>query len=143
MNERARLGKLCAGVLAAGLLSGCIAVGTPYPPNIGGEKVTKPSAANFRGRPVVKVTFISTTDSSTENTFYSDYIKTPIRTSAPPNPNDSGLVETDHEEVTDDQIATNNMRAMFAKNTFYALHLAKYLRLRSKGDLAVILNPTT
>lgn len=129
-------------ILAAAVLSGCIAIGTPYPIDIGGKEVKMPSSANFRGQPVVKVTFISTFDSSAENVFFEDYKNTVIKKHRVSSSEESGLAETDHHEVDDEGIARNNLRSMIAKNTFYALHLAKYLKLRSKGDLAVVLNPT-
>lgn len=143
-----RIGKVLSGLFLSFVLSGCIAIAQPYPDSIGGTNVKMPAAEKFRGRPVVQITFIAGADTSSENVFFEDYKNSPIVSGTTPinteiDDDNRGLTSVDENIVTDEGIARNNLKSMFAKNTFYALHLAKYLKMRSDGDLAVILNPTT
>ena len=59
-------------------LAGCGTFGAPYPSDIGGKVVKKPPVANFRGRPVIQVTFVTNADSSAEAAFLDDYTGNPL-----------------------------------------------------------------
>lgn len=125
-------------------LAGCGTFGGPYPSNIGGKVVKNPPVANFRGRPVIQVTFVVNADSSAEAAFLDDYTGNPLGynyASDEGSELSSGIAASG--PMADRTTAETNMKGMFAKNAYYAFHLAKFLRIKSDGDLAIILNPVT
>jgi hypothetical protein len=114
------------------LLAGCVTFG-PYPKDMGGP-VTHPPVENFSGTPVVQVTFVANADPSAEAAFLNDYIATPIN---------AAYAEEGSVKQAALDTARSNMRGMFAKNVYYAMNLAKYLKVKANGDYVVILNPVT
>ena len=132
MSQRA----LFIAILAAFLSSGCAGVHLtgPMPSDIGGEEVVKPLPQKFRGQPMVQLTFVSSIDPAAESEFLKDYTIFPVTA--------LGYGST-VSETADPSTARINMNGMMAKNTFYAFHLAKYLKMKADGDYAVILNPVT
>ena len=131
------------------LLSGCVTVeeflsGGPYPSKIGGAVVSSPKLQNFRGLPVVRVSFLASADTGAEAALAGDYKNTPIYFDLSSYEDDqTGLNNGPGAGATiaDDVTARANLKAMFAKNAFYAFHLVKFLKIKSKGDFTVVLNP--
>ena len=116
-------------------LSACGTLGGPFDDDIGGEVVLDPPLENFRGQPVIKVTFVAAIDPSAETTFLFDYAEFDLDESA--GERKPSTVRPNFER------ARTNLNGMLAKNVFYAMHLAKYLKLRADGDFLVILDPVT
>lgn len=129
--------RLLAILLSMAALAGCAGSGNPFDSDIGGDVVVDPPIENFRGPPVVRLTFITTIDPAAEFAFLIDYIEVDLDESASDDPYIPPAIPPDY------QTARTNLDGMIAKNVFYAMHLAKYLKLRSDGDFTVILNPVT
>jgi len=108
----------------------------PYPNNIGGEKLASPSIVNFRGLPVVQVSFLVNADATAESAFFTDYNQVPAVVSYSED-------EPESDTLSDPATASTNLQGMFAKSAFYAIHLAKFLKIKSDGEFIVILNPMT
>lgn len=126
-------------VIAAGLaVAGCITTG-PYPSDLGGSKIVEPPVVNFRGRPVVQISFVSSADPSAETALLSDYRDFPLKQESFDDEGEGGSPTGVHK--SDFKTASTNLKAMFVKNTFYAFHLAKFFKIKSGGKLAVVLNP--
>lgn len=127
---------LCAALWIGVTVSGCAGfhLSGPMPSDIGGEEVLKPPIEQFRGQPVVQLTFVNGIDPAAESEFINDYRNFPIT--------DGGMALA-FAEAADLATARFNLNGMMAKNTYYAFQLAKYLKMKSNGDYAVILNPVT
>ena len=82
----------------------------------------------------MQVTFVANADPSAEAAFLNDYMATPIN---------AAYAEEGSVKKATLETARNNMRGVFAKNVFYAMNLAKYLKVKANGDYGVILNPVT
>lgn len=130
-------------------LAGCVTtseflsnfgIGGPYPVDIGGSNLQSPPVENYRGLPVVQVTFVANASAIAESAFLTDFREELIT---------EELVTTNEGEdpvpapLADYGTASTNLKAMFAKNVFYAIHLAKFLKIKSDGDFLVILNPVS
>ncbi len=127
---------LCGAIWVGFALGGCAGfhLSGPMPSDIGGEQVVKPPVENFRGQPVVQVTFVNGIDPAAESEFLNDYRNFPVT---------QGGLAIAFSETADFTTARLNLNGMMAKNTFYAFQLAKYLKMKSNGDYAVVLNPVT
>ncbi len=126
--------RVAVAFLAAGLLAGCGTSGGPLSAGVGGDVVEEPPVEHFRGPPVVQLTFLTGIEPSIETTFLLDYAEGGLQ---------EGASDSDDLLLPDFTVARINMNAMIAKNVFYAVHMAKYLKLRADDDFVVILNPVT
>lgn len=127
-----KLTALCGSSFVIAVLTGCVTPGFgPMPSNIGGKEIVKPAPEKFRGQPVLSLTFIAAVDPQAEDAFLEDYKLYHVAT-------DYGVAS-----AINDETAQTNMDGMMAKNMYYALHLAKYLKAKADGDYALILNPVT
>ncbi len=125
-------------LLTASVLAGCGTWSDPFSADIGGDVIEDPPIENFRGQPVAQLTFITGVDPAAETTFLLDYVELGLDESSPDDADDDpALLAPDYE------LARTNMSGMFAKNVYYAVHLAKYLKLKAEGDFVVVLNPVT
>lgn len=125
--------------------TGCVTTSTPYSSNLGGKKIAAPPVENFRGRPVIQISFIANASSGAESAFLNDYVAYPLGNSSADSSEDDGLGGTSAAGGgnIDYAAAEDNMKAMFTKNIFYTFHLAQFMKLKSGGEVAVILNPMT
>ncbi len=123
--------------IAAALLGGCTTVNlsAPISNNIGGDELARPDPGNFRGQPVVRLTFVSDIDAIAEAELLDAYMANPVGRGRDP--------ETTDVQVADYFSAELNLNGMMAKNTFYSFQLAKYLKMKADGDYTLILNPVT
>ena len=123
--------------ITAALLGGCttINLSAPISSNIGGAEPTRPDPGNFRGQPVVQLTFVNDVSPIAEAELLNAYMTNPVRRRR------SG--ESSDAEVASYSTAQINLNGMMAKNTFYTFYLAKYLKMKADGDYTLILNPVT
>jgi len=111
-------------------------IGAPLPTDFGTSEKALPPIENYRGLPVVQVSFVAGASSTAESAFLTNYMNISIEQ---PSDGQISLLRPQADWAT----ATTNLKAMFAKNVFYALHLAQFIKIKSEGNFIVILNPVT